>query len=94
MAYFSNIFSTCCCEQLLRWWCHKAVKSFMGDGRFTNANFAHVVMEELGLQGPPDGNIVRLMLVGRKWLVALDDCMYEMPEFCSARDNPNQENKL
>lgn len=59
-------------NDLLLFFCEKAATAYNPGGvRFTNANFSHVIMTELGLSEPLDGNIVRLILTGRSFVTPI-----------------------
>ena len=65
-------------DDVLRYFCYKAAREF-GDykqGCFTNACFAQVIMKELHRDYVLDGDIVRLILIGRWWLREIDSCQY------------------
>ena len=88
-------FHWCFDESVLKWFCRKAVNNY-GDYEqacFTNASFSNVVMEELKLKQPVDGNIVRMILIGRPWLRQIDCCQYQiiLPQMANLQERINDE---
>lgn len=69
-------------EDVLIYFCWKAAKSYggLGEGFFTNAGLSNVIMQELSLQRPIDGAIIRLILEGRRWIKKAGKSRYQFIE--------------